>query len=72
MSPRVRIPEEICAVHGERSDTTTSRLIRGIVGVRCATSATTIAEQRTGTSDVVRAGSEEHDDDDVAMDGRCG
>ena len=32
-------------------------------------SATTIVDQRTGTSDVARAGSEEHDDDDVAMDG---
>ena len=34
-------------------------------------SAITIADQGTGTSDVARAGSEEHNDDDVAMDGDC-
>ena len=32
-------------------------------------SAITIADQGTGTSDVARAGSEDHNDDDVAMDG---
>ena len=37
LSPRVRIPEESCVGHRAGSDTTTSCLIRGIVGVRCAT-----------------------------------
>ena len=32
-------------------------------------SATTIADRGTGTSDAARAGSKEHIDDDVAMDG---
>ena len=36
---------------------------------RVRPSAITVADHGTGTSDVARAGSEEHNDDDVAMDG---